>query len=423
MDFSSAQSRRRPGLVDQEALLVRNIDKLVAKALRLADGVTELTDGLSRLPALAAADPEAALMRVRKLLEFVIHDLYQRRIAEPAGSRPLENLLQRMAKENQLPRKLGASANFLRELGNIGAHVFGESVSAADVEGALAHLIPILAWYRDEVGPRPAQPSVVPALVPAPTVPRRAEPSVPRRAWGRRLFAWTLVLCAAGAVGIPFLLRPGRPAEPAWRDGLAASPALRVLLEDQPEGNQGGEQTLLGIKIMARRGGTKLTSALADGARLTSADTYHIEVDACTSGFLYVFQVDTRGTLNVLHPTLDGSPYSTGSNPVGAPTLVRVPPDAELKLDDSVGVDHVFCVLSGRRWIQLERALVEADARAASPGAVVDSPFPVRTRGVGGLVPADVAASAATNEDTLKRYQGGLGFIVVGRWFWHDAWR
>ena len=230
----------------------RGIEDMADEALALAAGVDELRDGLSRLPALASADPEAGLMRVRKLLEFIVHDAYTRRFGEPAGTRPLENLLQRMARENHLPRKLGASANLIRELGNLGVHGFDEAVTAADVEGALKHLIPILAWYREQVGPprsapTPARPT---SLAPethttAPAAPVVA-PRASRRALGLAVLAGigVVAMVAWGVIAWRRAVLP--PVEPArngptdagssLQDGLAATPASACCWRASPRG-------------------------------------------------------------------------------------------------------------------------------------------------------------------------------------------
>ena len=127
--------------------------ELLTEAQRAASGTPELFDALAPLPALLENDPEAGLMRVRKLLEFVVRDVYGRRYSEPAGTRPMENLTQRLAKDGYLTKKLAASANLIRELGNVGVHGFGEKISPDDVVWALAHLVPIMRWYREQVGP------------------------------------------------------------------------------------------------------------------------------------------------------------------------------------------------------------------------------------------------------------------------------
>ena len=73
----------------------------------------------------ADVDPEMALTRARKVLEYVVRDIYLRRVKEPPGTRPLENLLDRLAKDGHFPVRLNAYANTVRMLGNVGTHNFG----------------------------------------------------------------------------------------------------------------------------------------------------------------------------------------------------------------------------------------------------------------------------------------------------------
>jgi formylglycine-generating enzyme required for sulfatase activity len=104
--------------------------------------------------------------------------VYERRIHEPPGTRPLENLLQRIVKDGYFPDRLDAYANTIRKLGNVGthgfgekvigadcppdpldavntipklsnlrSHGFGEKVISADVYQSLTQLLPILEWY------------------------------------------------------------------------------------------------------------------------------------------------------------------------------------------------------------------------------------------------------------------------------------
>jgi hypothetical protein len=97
-----------------------------------------------------------ALTRARKVLEYVVRDVFERRVKEPPGTRPLENLLQRLVKEGFFPERLDAYANTVRKLGNVGTHNFGERITASDVYQSLTQLMPILEWYfeveRPEAG-------------------------------------------------------------------------------------------------------------------------------------------------------------------------------------------------------------------------------------------------------------------------------
>lgn len=97
--------------------------------------------------------PEMALTRARKVLEHVVRDVYERRVEEPPGTRPLENLLQRLVKDGYFPDRLDAYATAIRKLGNVGTHSFGEKVTVADVYQSLTQLMPILEWYFETERP------------------------------------------------------------------------------------------------------------------------------------------------------------------------------------------------------------------------------------------------------------------------------
>jgi formylglycine-generating enzyme required for sulfatase activity len=107
----------------------------------------ELRDGVQEAIKIADISPEMAVTRARKVLEYVIRDVYERRINEPPGTRPLENLLQRLVKDGFFPDRLDAYATTIRKLGNVGVHNFAERVEITDVYQALAQLMPILEWY------------------------------------------------------------------------------------------------------------------------------------------------------------------------------------------------------------------------------------------------------------------------------------
>src|SRR5436190_22036546 len=79
----------------------------------------ELRAGIQQALTLAELDAEMALTRARKVLEYLVRDLYESQIAEPPGTRPLEYLLQRLVKAGHLPKRLAAYANTVRELGNV----------------------------------------------------------------------------------------------------------------------------------------------------------------------------------------------------------------------------------------------------------------------------------------------------------------
>src|ERR1022692_2280767 len=106
---------------------------LLKRLDHLSDQFNDLRDGVQKAVRIADEDPEMALTRARKVLEYVIRDVYERRINEPPGTRPLENLLQRLVKDGFFPDRLDAYANTIRKLGNVGTHTFGEKITVADV--------------------------------------------------------------------------------------------------------------------------------------------------------------------------------------------------------------------------------------------------------------------------------------------------
>ncbi len=124
-----------------------SLEPLFACLQNVTDEFGEIREGIQKVVRVADVDPEMALARVRKVLESVVREVYQRRLKEPPGTRPLENLIQRLVKDGFLPARLDAYATTVRKLGNVGTHTFGEPITAADVRRSLSHLEPILQWY------------------------------------------------------------------------------------------------------------------------------------------------------------------------------------------------------------------------------------------------------------------------------------
>jgi formylglycine-generating enzyme required for sulfatase activity len=141
-----------------------SFEPLLRRLDHLSEQFRELRDGVQKAVLVADVDPEMALTRARKVLEYVVRDVYERRCHEPPGTRPLENLLQRLVKDGHFPDRLDAYASAIRKLGNVGTHAFGEKVTAADVYQSLTQLMPILEWYFENecpeaAGRQPPQPA------------------------------------------------------------------------------------------------------------------------------------------------------------------------------------------------------------------------------------------------------------------------
>ena len=124
-----------------------SLQTLLGRLERLSGQYQELREGVHKAIKIADISPEMALTRSRKVLEYVVREVYERRINEPPGTRPLENLLQRLVKDGYFPDRLDAYAAAIRKLGNVGTHTFGEKLAVADVYQSLAQLMPILEWY------------------------------------------------------------------------------------------------------------------------------------------------------------------------------------------------------------------------------------------------------------------------------------
>ena len=123
----------------------------------------EISDGIKKAITLCNIDPEMALGRARKVLDFIIADLYKRELVKSAGTQPLENLIQQLSKAGKLPRTMVAYANSVRELGNVGIHTSGEAISEDDVVSSLENLMRLVAWYCEQVRPTAEEknPSIV----------------------------------------------------------------------------------------------------------------------------------------------------------------------------------------------------------------------------------------------------------------------
>jgi hypothetical protein len=191
--------------------LLGRLDLLPARA-------QELRSGVCRAIELAKVDSEMALIRTRKVLELMVRRLFEHHVEEPAGTRPLENMLQRLVKDEHLPRTLSAYANSVRELGNVAAHSFGEPVTPDDVHRSILQLLPILEWYvgRDVFEPPGTALPALSAVAAAPKPP--SEPLAARlvlRAEGgpeevHCVFAWRAELGRSSECAYPLPLAPGR---------------------------------------------------------------------------------------------------------------------------------------------------------------------------------------------------------------------
>ena len=128
----------------------------------------EISDGVKKAITLSSIDPDMALGRARKVLDFIISDLYKRQFGRSPGTQPLENSVQQLAKAGKLPRTMVAYANSVRELGNVGIHGSGEAITEDDVVSSLENLMRLVAWYCEQVRPG-SEEKIEPDPVPVPS--------------------------------------------------------------------------------------------------------------------------------------------------------------------------------------------------------------------------------------------------------------
>ena len=154
-----------------------SFQELLKRLDHLSGQFQELREGVQKAIRIADEDPEMALTRARKVLELVVREVYERRCNEPPGTRPLENLIQRLVKEGHFPDRLDAYATTVRKLGNVGTHTFDEKITAQDVYQSLTQLLPILEWYFEVERPEALGQTPACHRHPEPARSKPAEPS------------------------------------------------------------------------------------------------------------------------------------------------------------------------------------------------------------------------------------------------------
>ena len=170
---------------------------------------------------------------------------------------------------------------------------------------------------------------------------------------------------------------PAKPI-PAWAASLPAAPVLRLVYQGTPSGYSSTRPTRLAISLLVRHDGSEEPENVADGATLSAADSYFLEIEPSSTGSIYVFQIDSEGKLAVLFPAQAGVFFSSGSNPVAAGKMLRVPAAEKgrgLRLDNTLGIEHVYIILNAEPWVELEAALLRHDVtRERTHGSRLDGP-------------------------------------------------
>lgn len=215
------------------------------------------------------------------------------------------------------------------------------------------------------------------------------------------------------------LVAPESIPVPADVDRLEACELIKLIYTEAPPVSHGttfSQGAAMDVEVLAKREGQDTFQPLDDGDYLSSrSDLFQIRVKPKASGYLYVFQVDASGNASWIFPKNQTFALSDGTNPVAAGSTVLVPASEEraFYLDDILGVEHVFSVLSLERWESLENHLQKERSRSdASIASVVMQPLRLGTRGIGGVRPANADSSGG-----LQNAYSNL--VTIERWFHH----
>jgi len=182
-----------------------------------------------------------------------------------------------------------------------------------------------------------------------------------------------------------------------------------------------GQTPSAALGIMVQKGGGSAPwKNLDDGDTLDSLDNYRIVVQTETPSFLYVFQIDSSGKLDWLFPENSSSQYSSGNNPVKSGIWQQLPSEKEaFRLDDNIGIEHIYTVVTTIRWVELEQFLQKASK--AKP-VKISAPLGLKTRGVGGArvvnLPPDITPDSS--KDIQSILTGKDGVLIKERWFYHS---
>lgn len=402
----------------------------------------EIREGLTLAKQVSVVDPEMALTRLRTVLEFILRDVHQRVLSESSGTKPLENVIQRLRRDGHLPGRIAVPANFIREHGNLAAHTFEGGVSVELVDDAIRQLMQVVEWYEQNFGSVNSMPILKDQEGESAGEGEASSANGPNRELQkaqekrRRRILWTLLssgIAVSMVLGVMLIQWPVLWSDLEHSDipdplkGLAAEEVLKIAY-GSPAPPATGTKPEISVCLRAKRDGAVAFEPILNGATLESlVDHYVIELEPKTTGYLYVFQVDTAGNKTWLFPKNNTFAGSTGMNPVVPRSPIRIPEEGGLFLDNNIGLEHVYFVFAASPWHELEKELGTPRNSAAYPSTTlaldrgIQSPLNRGTRGVGG-----VASDTSTVEKTQLKdsvfpasLKAESSLLVFERWFRH----
>ncbi|BBM86520.1 serine/threonine-protein kinase [Candidatus Uabimicrobium amorphum] len=190
------------------------------------------------------------------------------------------------------------------------------------------------------------------------------------------------------------------------------------------------EETPSGVGVVFTRSSPKADwTALIEGGSLSQQHDYYFGFKLKSNAYAYIFQIDTKGQLFWVFPKNSTSrEFSTGKNPVRKDEWYRVPDGHFYKLDNTLGLEHVYMVFCPKRWVELENALKEAAAnneqmRSATITKHFENDRSDTRRGIGTMhkLVAPPRGVKVTNpkSDVFRLIAGERGVLIFERWFYH----
>jgi hypothetical protein len=132
--------------------MIPSLRELLGRVDRLSGRLGRLGDDLRTAIVDAERDSVASAIRARRVLDHIIRDVFERHVNEPAGTRPMEQLLTRIVKDGDFPDELAGFAQAVKGLANRVAHDVGRSYPVRFLEPTLGQLLLIVEWYVVKVG-------------------------------------------------------------------------------------------------------------------------------------------------------------------------------------------------------------------------------------------------------------------------------
>jgi hypothetical protein len=123
------------------------LQELLGRVDRHSGRLGRLGDDLRAAIMDAERDSVASAIRARRVLDHIIRQTFEHHINEPAGTRPMEQLLARIVKDGHFPDELAGFAQAVKGLANRVAHDVGKSYPVEYLEPTLGQLLLIVEWY------------------------------------------------------------------------------------------------------------------------------------------------------------------------------------------------------------------------------------------------------------------------------------